>query len=185
MLLKSKFAKLRAVSLVEVLVVLALVATSMVGVAGINVRAQLAVKDNETLDLGNGAMLQALELAKSPAGLELITATGGRFTGAPAGNYSIDNNNRNSLVRRADSDRPLSATAPCDSNSTYYVTPVIANRAPGSGKSPDICLQIIITAVRRPLSSDSYFEIRSTVLFELSSGPVVNQLIAYRREPFN
>lgn len=160
--------KYKGGSLIEVLVILAITAVSMVGIAGVNNRTLIAIKDNETLDNANGVMVQALEVAKSPARLPISGLTG-------VGRYSLDYTT-NSLNRLADGEPDLTATSDCSVGSPYYVS--IAD-PDDSGRN--ICLQLTVVQRPRVLGGLNYYEITSRVLFYLSNGPVLNQLVAYRR----
>jgi type II secretory pathway pseudopilin PulG len=162
---------LPALSLVEVLVVLGLVSVSMVGIAGINVRSQIAVKDNELIDAANGIMLQALELAKSPTQLKISSTDN---TTNINGTYAIDKTQPDTLLERPSSDAILTSTSTCNTASPYFVSVSSTN-------PPLICLQITFERKQRPLVNDNYYEVTSRVLFKLSRGPVLNQLVAYRR----
>lgn len=158
----------KAGSLIEVLVILAITAVSMVGIASVNNRTLIAIKDNETLDTANGIMVQALEVAKSPVRLPVTGLTG-------SGRYALDPNT-NSLLKRPDGDADLSLVSECIPGSPYYVA---INDADDTGRN--ICLQLVITQRARPLGGLNYYEVNSRVLFSLSNGPVLNQLVAYRR----
>lgn len=160
--------RLSASTLIEVLVILAVAAVTVTGVAAVNIRSITTIKDNETLDTAMGVMVQALELAKSP---KAIPASGA----SPTGNFRIDYEN-NQLVRTLGNDPPLSATSICTEGSTYYVS---INAQGNAGRY--ICLQISISQAQRPLTTQQYYIVTARVLFNLSGGAVVNQLVAYRR----
>ena len=58
--------KLKAATLIEVLIVLGVISTTMIVAVSLIINSLYELRNNETQDAANGIMIQALEIAKSP-----------------------------------------------------------------------------------------------------------------------
>lgn len=179
----------KAASLVEILVVLAIVASSMVAVANVNIQAQISLKDNEIIDAANGVMIQALEVAKSPSQVSVVDPAGNLIPGNIQGYYSLDLNSGSSqgVVLRKQTFSNTKITN-CNSTSPYLVD-WTTNGVGATSTSLDpnvnnICVQVIITEEQRPLIVDTYYKIESIVIFNISDGQESNSIIGYRRDDY-
>jgi type II secretory pathway pseudopilin PulG len=107
---------LKAVSLVEVLVVLAIVAATMVSAMRLSVTSLAQIKSNEIIDYATGIMLKAIEVAKSPNTVKILGE--GTITEYD-GSYSLQNSGNDvALYQQSDFVEPITT---CDRGSLYYL----------------------------------------------------------------
>lgn len=166
-----------AVSLVEVVVVLGIIATTLVSAAQLSVRMTRTIKDNEISDFTNGVVLQALEIAKSPAAVKLASAAGG---GSSTGSYRLDRSGAQAVLWRES--QTVNRITNCTSASPYRVQ--IADGSQQLLGEALVCLQILIQP-RQGAVRQSYFEIEAISVYQLSDQIVVNSGLGYRREAFS
>lgn len=169
--------KFSAVGLVEVLIVLALVATTMVAATQVTVQSLIKIKEDEVNDYVNGLMVRALEAAKSPQ----ILTINNDLTGLTdfEGSYTLlvpsEGADTPSFTQEAIELTPLPEGS-CTTNSPYSVTiPNLGNFTP-----PPVCLQVIVAELEG-IDVNSIFQITVRSVYTLSSGPVVREVLGYRR----
>lgn len=184
--------RIAAAGLVEIMVVLAMIATSLVAVVGINVRSQLLIKTNETIENANGVMLKALELARSPEPIRVTSFSGGQISNV-AGKYSVvvgQDGNVSSIIKQLDADPTISANSfNCLESSAYAVSIDLfsrsANGAPsGNASNALICAQVIVSPTTSQLGENAIYEVNSIVVYPTPQGKQTNNLIGYRRGEF-
>jgi hypothetical protein len=174
LLTSHKSKNLPATSLVEVLVVLAIVASTMVAATQLSVRALIDIKQNEIEDYANSVMLKALEVAKSPSDINVThLVTAGNYTGSYSSSLL---NGKPVLYQQSPT---IVGMGTCTSGSVYY-TPLTGV----TGVTPPLaCLQVQIQP-KTGLNS-TYYEITSTISFQLSDQMVTKTIVGYRRNKFN
>ncbi|MBL8014840.1 MAG: prepilin-type N-terminal cleavage/methylation domain-containing protein [Candidatus Doudnabacteria bacterium] len=165
----------KAFGLLEVLIVLAIAATTMLAATQIALDGFRSIKLNEVLDYANGLMLQALEIAKSPTDVEIVAGT--QPTNFEA-SYRLTTNSAGKAVMSVvtTSTTPLTV-ANCSTSSPYFVDANIPNIT-----DPIICLQLTVT--QRTNFGQVYYEIRSRLVYNLNGSQNERQIIGYRRDGF-
>ncbi len=174
MLRNLNYKNLAATSLVEVLVVLAIVASTMIAATQLSVRALIDIKQNELLDYANSVMLKALEVAKSPADVNVThLAVAGSYTGSYSSSLL---SGKPVLYQQSPT---IVAMGSCSTSSVYY-TPLTGV----TGITPPLaCMQVQIQP-KTGLNS-TYYEITVTITYRLSDQTVTDSIVGYRRNKFN
>lgn len=171
-----KKATTQGFGLIEVLVVLAIVATSMLAATQITFDGLRSIKLDEVVDYVNGSMLQALEIAKSPTSVEVVGTT------APAnfdGSYrlQITPDGKGAMNRVTTATTPLTL-ANCSSSSPYFVNVQESNAV----QNPLVCLQLVVT--QKQNLGLNYYEVRSRIVYNLAGLTVEKEIVGYRRNSF-
>lgn len=165
-----------AFGLIEVLIVLAIVATTMLAATQITLNGMRAIKLDEIVDFANGIMVQGLEIAKSPTTVEVVVST------VPAnynGSYRLQTNaDGSSVLRLIDSSQTPITLAQCTSASNYFIR---IENATGV-QNPQVCLQMIVT--QRQSLGLNYYEVRSRLVYNVGGQTVERDIYSYRRGSF-
>jgi|GEM_PF-6458547 len=174
-ILQLKFnKKLFATGLVEVIVVLAILATTMVSIVIVTTRGLRQVKRDEIEDRAVGLQLRSLELAKSPATLTLPI----KLQTGDIKNYYLqfpDASNAQGEVHPIEAVKSGDLTLDnCSLNSEYHV--VLENTAKGEM----YCNQMRIEL--KSASGKNYYEVKSIIVYKSINGFEKKELLAYRRE---
>jgi type II secretory pathway pseudopilin PulG len=165
--------KLAAVSLVEVMVVLAIVAATMVGGMRLTVIAFTQIKKNEITDYATGVMIKALEIAKSPS---LVRATSGFGTITDFdGSYVVQMTGDEAVINQLTT--TVQALTTCDRSSPYYIDIQVS-----SGQVPIACLQLNVTE-KEGLTND-YYEIEARVVYVIDNTTTIKTITGYRVNDF-
>lgn len=173
--------KLNAATLAEVLVVLAISATTLITIAQLTVQLLVTVKNNEIFDYTTGIAIQALEVAKSPDDI-ILTSAQPIFN--VEGNYSIDlESNPARLYKQSDIVGAAEGKiTECAADSPYFIEVDIAEAI--GGANPNVCMQVIIKDGTNRLNQD-YYEIETVTIAQLGTEKRVNNIIGYRRGEFD
>lgn len=167
--------KLAAMSLVEVLAVLGLVAVFIVGAAQMTVRLLINVKNNEVIDYVSGVQVQALEIAKSPAEVA-VTRTLGQIPPGYLGSYRLRYGTPNVLLYQSGA---TSLITDCADTSAYRITTSTAEAA----SLPTVCLQFVIQP-QTSLGNNTYYQITTRLIYNLNGQDYINDLVGYRSQDF-
>ncbi|MCA9379036.1 hypothetical protein KC640_01275 [Candidatus Dojkabacteria bacterium] len=172
----KKLAKIPAFGLMEVMIVLAIVAATMVAAMQVSIQSLRVIKQNEIGDYANSVMVQALELAKSPSNVQ-VSATG-QVTDFQ-GTYQLQINSAGGAVlwKVGDNVTPITNTG-CTNASPYFVD--ISNINPVG--SPVVCLQLIVRNISG--ISGAAYEITSHLIYTLQNEQIERSIIGYRRNKF-
>lgn len=164
-----------AFGLLEVLIVLAIAATTMIAATQIALNGYRAIKVNEILDYANGLMLQALEIAKSPTDVEVVGVSQPPNFNA---SYRLSANASGKSVMSVVSTNIVNITpTDCSTSSPYFVNVNVPNV-----NEPLVCLQLVVT--QRTNFGVIYYEIRSRMVYNLDGQANTQELIGYRRNDF-
>lgn len=174
--------RLKATSLVEVLVVLAVISLTIVFSVSLVAKARVVVKNNEIQDQANGLMIKALEIFKSPSDI-FIPAEAGLTNTAASYSFSFD---KNSSVVNPD----VPAVEPNSGGTTLLyqqsdgpITICDANTNPVyrlDRFSFPFCEQILISPKQDVLVNQTYYEIIVNVVYELNNKQVQDSIKTYR-----
>lgn len=164
----------------EVLVVLAITATTLITIAQLTVQLLVTVKNNEIFDYTTGISIQALEVAKSPDDVILTSA---QPIFSIEGNYSIDlESTPAKLYKQSDIvGAGGGKITECNTGSPYFIAVDLAEAI--GGANPNVCMQIIVRDATSRLNQN-YFEIEAVTIAELGTDKRVNNIIGYRRGEF-
>lgn len=165
--------RIKAASLVEVLVVLAIVATTMVAATQITVQAMISIKNNEIVDTATGVMVQAMEIAKSPDSVKVRSAAG-LVTNFKGSYYLATDATGSALWKVTDLLTPINT---CDAASQYFVRIDVGDRVP-----PKVCLQLIIEP--QVISGTTVFAIQANLVYELTGKVESLSINGFRRDAF-
>ena len=172
----KKLAKIRGFGLMEVLIVLAIVAATMVAAMQVSIQSLRVIKQNEIGDYANSVMVKALEVAKSPSDVQVSgTAQITNFQGS----YQLQTQVGSPSVLWKVSDSVVPMTANNCSNTSPYYTDISAVSNIGN---PVVCLQLIIRNISG-LTGNAY-EITSYLIYDIQDQQVERSIIGYRRNKF-
>lgn len=163
----------KGTSLAEVLIILAIISTTVIASTTLVVQSLATIRNNETEDTANGLMVKALEIAKSPA---QVYVTDTSFVNAVTGQpyfFSIQNQNDQYLLRRESSD-----ISTCQVNSPYAVDLY----PDGSEVSFLACLVVGITRLQS--LNQTIYEINSKVIYNLEGETRITNVTGYRKDEF-
>lgn len=165
--------KKRATSLAEVMIILAIISTTVVASTTLVVKSLATIKNNEIEDTANGVMIKALEIAKSPADVYVSDTS---FVNAASGQvyfFSIQNQNNQYTLRRE------SGTAStCDSQGPFKTNLFTQTTT----QNINICLVIEITP--QTTLNQRIYEIAAKVVYQLEGETIINSVTGYRKDDF-
>lgn len=162
--------------LIEILIVLAIIATTMLAATQISLNGIRAIKLDEVVDFANGMLLQGLELAKSPSTVRVFTLSGASNLN---GSYRLQTaSNGTTELRMVTTTQTPLTLAQCTSSSAYFVNITGATGV----TNPQVCLQLMITA--RTNLGVNYYEIRTRLVYNLGGQTLEREIYAYRRGAF-
>lgn len=165
----------KGIGLVEVLVVLALVATTMVAAAQLSVNALRSIKNNEVKDYATGLLVQALEVAKSPDDINIYTTSA---LASYNGTYSLERGPTGTGYVLSYSSPSTTQISSCASDSIYAIDISAQFNVP----VPKVCLQVVITANQG--LAGNYYQISATTIYTLEGETIRETVIGYRRNEF-
>ncbi len=163
--------RIKAVGLVEVLVVLTIVGVTMIGAMQLTTQAFNSIRENEITDLASGFLIQGIEIAKSPQRVVLTNDVG--IVTNPEGSYAIDVSQNPPVLFKID-DRTNQPIQSCENAYEVEITQEV------TGTKPAICLQIII----KEITIDTY-EITSRVIYSTRDGQIDRTLKGFRATDFS
>lgn len=178
----NKKLRKKANSLIEVLVVLGIISSTMLVSVNVIIQNVAQLRVNELEDAANGVMIQGLEIAKSPADVvtnsELLpdkeTVANSSiplfFTLDRSGNQNILNEIVNGSV-----------ITECNDGSPYLVEIESDNE---NLNGFNTCLQIEIEAGENSASGEYYYLIKSRVIYQVPGDVNANTVAGYRFEEF-
>lgn len=144
-----------ALGLIEVLIVLGIIGTAVIGISRLAITSLLDIRDDELAEYASGVMVQGLEISKSAQGIPISQLPN---AANPIGSYSLVNSESGYSLKYQLSTTELIIA--CDRNSPYLMVP--------TGLSvetvPNVCAQVV---VRGNSAIDRIgFEIVSNIVYE-------------------
>lgn len=167
----------KALSLVEMLVVLLIMSTTILTALGLILRSSLEIKENEVRDTVNGIILNINESMKSPGALQLNNFTPNEFVAGVDYGFSVNSVGSTYELTYVQGSTTLTS---CDPQSTYKYTVAISQST-----IQDVC--ILVTIKRIQGSTPPVYEIRTSSLYTYNqpgSTPVSSYLVTYRYDGF-
>lgn len=160
--------ELKATSLVEVLVVMGIIATTIIGSMVLVAGSLVTVRNNQTEDYVNGILINAIEVSKSPSNLFVNDDSFLQTGGSSVSYFRFTNDGTNAILQRTfDGD-----LTQCGDQSQYLITNRILDVVPIPGAAPTqqqeenvlfvnptVCLQVQITP--QPVTQSYLMRIKS------------------------
>ncbi|GAB4284866.1 MAG: hypothetical protein Kow0081_2300 [Candidatus Dojkabacteria bacterium] len=171
----------KAATLPEIMVVLAIISTTLVVSIGILVRSLRTIQINNLEEAANSILIQSLEVAKAP--VEVSTTT----LPASTGFYTIGRleNGENSIpvLKFITNDiredfLTLRENIICTENSDYYVSGIFPEQI-----GIPVCLQLKIQNLGL-LENTEYYKVTATIFYESPDGKLVRSIEGYRYNGF-
>lgn len=163
----KKFKK--ATSLAEVLIILAIISTTLIASVNLVTSSIRSAKQNEIEDYANGILVLGLELAKSPNDIyiddsSVFTNINQTFT------FSLQNENNQYFLQRQ-----TEVPETCSGQSVF-------NIQDNQEQDFDVCLKLEIT--RRNVNDQEYFEVASIVFYQNGGENITNSVKGFRKNAF-
>ena len=166
----------KALSLIEMLVVLVIISTTVITAFSLILRSNLDIKENEIADTTNSLMVSISEAIKSPGGVPISGFTLGSFNTGQEYAFKVAAQG-NSFVLTYVPGTPSLTT--CDSNSQFkYPVSVDQNTV------RDVCVLVGIT---KTSNDTNRFQVKTNTVYSLvssSGAPISSYLISYRYNTF-
>lgn len=173
-------------SLVEVIIVLAIVSLTILASMGLIARTRVEIKNNELEDKSNSILLKVIENFKNPSNsilpsnLNLSTAGPFFFT------YKPDVNGVFSLTYLTPGS--YFAALPVEVTSGLKFSDVCSDRSPFyliDQSNFAYCQQVVITPIRGQDITTEIYKIDTTLIYESSRGIGISNLTTYKYGGFN
>jgi type II secretory pathway pseudopilin PulG len=176
---KNKQKKFKvATSLVEVLVVLAIISTTLISVTLLVVRAMESIKKDEIADDATGNLIKALEIVKAPSAIKVDNLQ----SLAALDNiskFSLESADGEYFLRYRSQDTLTLGN--CDGNSPYFLSRTLG----GTIEDKTVqCLELSIIP-RNMGGGKVYYEIDSTLVYKSLNEFKMTSLKAYRYGKFS
>jgi hypothetical protein len=166
----------KATSLIEVVVVLAIISITIIASMTLVVKANVSIKNNELIDSANNILLEALEFSKSPgkarykSPLDILNLSAGLNN---TYYFSYNKDSTGSFLKyEIDGAAALTSFDDCVAYPVYKI-----NTVPFT-----LCLQVQI--IPRPLLTSKYYEINVAIAYDLNGRRVTDNLKTYRYNDF-
>lgn len=163
----------KASSLVEVLIILAIISTSIVASTSLAVNSQKKIIENQREDTANGLLIQALEVAKSPSQILLDEPID--FVADRTYYFRFTQKNQRLLLSQSDT-----SLTSCDTGSSYQVETF--------GDKSDInfplCMGVEVTYVQPVRQNKDFYEINVRVIYQQAKEYKFLNLKGVRSESF-
>lgn len=166
----------KALSLVEMLVVLIIISTTVITAFGIILRSTIDIKENEVSDSINSLMVSINEAVKSPGGVPLQSFTPGTFTTNIEYAFKATAVGNSYVLTYVPGSASLTS---CDSNSQFKF-PISVEQS----TVQDVC---ILVGIKLLSGTPTRYEVKTNTLYTFvtpNSSPSSSYLITYRYEPF-
>jgi len=178
---KNKYKK--AASLIEVIIVLAIVSFTIIASMALVARTRLEIKNNEIQDNANEVLLKALEALKSPSKVVLenspsLTGVGPYFFSLKEdqnGNYLLKYQYPGQFTSLPKTDNTFEFNQICTSSNAFYLT---------NGQTFNYCQQVEISPIIRAGVTRELYKVSTTIIYQTSTESKSETLISYRYGSF-
>jgi hypothetical protein len=133
--------KYSALGLIEVLIVLGIIGTAVIGISQLAVTSFLDIRDDELGEYAAGVMIQGLELSKSASGIPIDQHP---TPNNPLGSYSVISDGSGYSLQFEQLTTDLITT--CPENSAYLVSINTVTNPNLTTATPLVCAQIVVKA---------------------------------------
>jgi len=169
----------KAFSLIEVIIVLAVISMTMISSMTVVLRANAMIKNNEIRDTANDILLQAFELLRSPDAVKVYRSTGFQPLSLVDVTTSYSMEFQDTASTRGYLNRETSMVTDRCEALTVYVAETI-----GQTRPYPICLKIDITPKTAATGVINRYNISLTLFYNLSSGYIKEVYSLSRFESF-
>lgn len=182
MLNKKRILK-KASSLIEVIIVLAIVSFTIIASMALVAKTRLEIKNNELQDKGNEVMLKALEALKTPtkvliSGNVSLTGTGPYYFSLQtdtSGNYLLKYQPPGSFTSLPKRTGDFKFSEVCRADNVFYLS---------DGESYNYCQQVEISPIFKTGISRELYKVSTTIVYQTSNQDISESLTTYRYEGF-
>lgn len=167
----------KALSLVEMLVVLLIMSTTILTALGLTLRSGLEIKENEVRDTVNGIIININESMKSPGSITLNNFTPAQFVAGVDYGFRVNSNGATYELTYVQGSTNLTS---CDAQSAYKYTVSISQST-----IQDVCILVKIRRLEGTVPS--VYEITTSSLYTYNqpgASPVSSYLVTYRYDEF-
>lgn len=182
--------RLKATSLVEVLIVLAIIGSTIIGSMLLVSNSFVVVRQNQTEDYVNGLTVSAMEIVKSPSNVSVTDDTFVTTQNPTPVFFKLTRANGSSYLEKTND----SQITTCEASSQYIITQSVINQA-GQGTQggttnpqPNVCVQVKIVPVSGSVITNgiqSYYQITVISVYNQDNRPIVVTFQSNRYEAFN
>ncbi|MEP7103472.1 MAG: hypothetical protein ABI721_02055 [Candidatus Dojkabacteria bacterium] len=181
---------LKASSLVEVLVVLGIISSTILGSMLLVSNSFVVVRQNQTEDYVNGLAVNAMEIVKSPSNVFVSDDTFATNQQTSPVFFKLTKNTNGSYLEKT-LDQQITT---CDANSQYKISSTTLNAA-GAPETqtntgftlPDVCVQVKILPIATSVVTNgvqSYFEMTVVAIYNSDNHPVTVTFKSNRYDSF-
>lgn len=166
----------KALSLIEMLVVLVIISTTVITAFSLILRSNLEIKENEVADSTNSLMVSISEAIKSPGGVPISGFVPGTFTPDIEYAFKVTAQGNSYVLTYVAGSASLTT---CDSNSQFkYPVSVDQNTV------RDVC---VLVGIKKTSANANRFEVKTNTIYSLvssSGAPISSYLVSYRYSTF-
>jgi len=173
----------KASSLIEVIIVLAIVSFTIIASMALVARTRLEIKNNEIQDKGNEVMLKALEALKAPTkvlisgnvNFSIPTTYYFSMQTDASGNYILKYQPPTFFTALPTDNETFNFNEVCKADNVFYMT---------DGGTFNYCQQVTIKPILRQGITRELYEVSTRIIYVTSSGSKSESLTSYRYEGF-
>ncbi len=170
-------------SLIEVIIVLAIVSFTIIASMALVARTRLEIKNNEIQDNANEILLKALEALKSPSKVVLtqdpsLTGVGPYYFSLKVeqdGTYVLEYKRAGSFTALPKTDGSFDFSKICTDQNPFHVT---------DGRSFNYCQMVEISPILKAGISRELYKVSTTIIYQTSNEAKSETLISYRYGSF-
>lgn len=186
--MQSKKYLKKASSLIEVIIVLAIVSFTIIAAMSLVARTRLEIKNNELQDTANELLLKALEGVKSPSktvisGSPSLTGSNPYYfslTQSVNGNYVLNYLGATGFTPLPRESGKYTFDSVCNANSPFYPRDL-------GDSTFKYCQQVaitVITPILRAVTAKELYKIETTIVYQISGETKSETLTTYRYDGF-
>ncbi len=174
----------KASSLIEVIIVLAIVSFTIIASMALVAKTRLEIKNNELQDNANEVLLKALEALKSPSKVVLVNSPA--LTGAgpyyfalkedQSGNYVLNYQYPGQFTSLPKTDNTFDFSQICRDTNVFYLT---------NGQNFTYCQQVEISPILRPGVTRELYKVSTTIIYQTSNEAKSETILSYRYGSFS
>jgi|SRR5690606_5282061 len=172
MQVSKKIKKPKGLSLVEILIVLIIISTTVISAMSLIINSFIEIKENEVQDTANGILLSATEALKSPGVIQISGLSSGILSRTTGDFFSVTPNDSGFVLTYVPGGESINE---CDSDSRY-----LFNLRENQQTIDQACLQVKI--IDRSGLGITKYEIEAKVVYNFSGKTETNSIKAFRYE---
>lgn len=182
--------RLRATSLVEVLIVLAIISSTILGSMLLVSNSFVVVRQNQTEDYVNGLVVTAMEIVKSPSNIFVTDDSFVATQNSTPVFFKLSRVNGTAYLERTQ-DTQITT---CATGSQYIISAELTqtrNTTPGAtatlATTPPVCVQVKIIPVQGsvlPNGIQSYYQMTVIAVYNIDNKPIIVTFQSNRYETF-